>query len=136
MSRSSQALEGLQGEAEHLRSQLSKTMSVLQEQRGSLMQARAAAVAREEELLGRCRNLEARLQAGAAQYDAAAAELSMSRSDAAEVFPPYSAWFAQIGPCSCCNPVGYVWCTCSVTPLRLPGSHACATPGRPSTFGH
>ena len=83
-----QAVEGLEGEADTLKSQLSHTLSLLQEQRSSLKHTQAVAAAREEELLGRCSNLEARLKAAIAQRDADAAELSKERSDAAEVYLP------------------------------------------------
>ena len=81
-------MERLERESDDLRSQLSKTLSdvsLLQQQHDSLKQAAAA---QEGELMGRCRDLEARLKSAHAQLDAAAAKLTKSQSDAAKVCSP------------------------------------------------
>ena len=80
-------MEQLKREASDLRRQLSKTsddMSGLRERHSSL---KLEAAACKEKLLGRCGDLEARLQVAEARYSAAAAELIKSRSDATEVRP-------------------------------------------------
>ncbi|CAL5228113.1 g11189 [Coccomyxa viridis] len=79
-----QAVERLERESDDLRSQQSKTLSdvsLLQQQHDSLKQVAAA---QEGELMGRCRDQEARLKSAYAQLDAAAAKLTKSQSDAAK----------------------------------------------------
>lgn len=98
-------MEQHEREASDLRSQLSKIlndMSGLQEQHSCL---KLAGAAREQQLLERCGELEARLQAAEAQNSAAAAELIKSRSDTTEVRPTHDAGPAAKVPCALLVPV-------------------------------